>query len=102
MATKGAWAYRRESEQQGTRRKPVGREARTHLHTPKMGKRKWTRSKRGGIKKKKTRVLLENWSVELDVIALGLKYDKDLDKFEAYIDLQKFVRKMNVKKFFLL
>lgn len=38
---------------------------------------------------------------EPKVLDFGLKYapDKDLDKFEAYIDLQKFVRKINIKRF---
>lgn len=40
----------------------------------------------------------------MKVLDSGLKYapDKELDKFEVYIDLQKFVRKLNIKKFFAL
>lgn len=72
-----------------------------------MGKRKC----RGGVKKRKARILgggIFNLreavfkEEELKVLDLGLKYapDKDLDKFDAYIDLQRFVRKINIKKFF--
>lgn len=38
------------------------------------------------------------------MLDLGLKFapDKALDKFEAYIDLQKFMRKLNLKKHFAI
>lgn len=41
---------------------------------------------------------------ELKVLDLGLKFapDKTLDKLEVYIDLQKFMRKLNLKKHFAL
>lgn len=41
---------------------------------------------------------------ELKVLDLGLKFapDKSLDKFEVYIDLHKFMRKLNTKKTFCI
>lgn len=72
-------------------------------------KRKQARGKRGGKKKKKAQKLLgkgifnltnvQFTQEELRVLELGLKYapDKPFDKFEAFIDLQKFLRKLNIK-----
>lgn len=39
---------------------------------------------------------------ELKVLELGLKYapDKNLNRFYVFIDLQKFMRKCNIKKAF--
>lgn len=89
----------------------MGGKDRSHVQDAKMGKRKQTRGKRGGTKKKKKRILgggIFNLSEatfneeEMKVLDLGLKYapDKNLDPFEVYIDLQKFVRKLNIKKIF--
>lgn len=84
------------------------------IHTKKFGKRKQTRGRRRGKnKKKKMRILgkgIYNLSdvqfskEELEVLDLGLKFapDKPLDKFEVYIDLQKFMRKLNIKKHFAM
>lgn len=40
---------------------------------------------------------------ELKMLDLGLKFapSKPLDKFELHVDLKKFLRKLNIKKFFL-
>lgn len=39
---------------------------------------------------------------ELKVLVLGLKYapDRDLNKYDIFIDFQKFMRKINIKKHF--
>lgn len=83
-------------------------------HSQPHRKRRQTRGRRGGRKKKKTKKLLgqgifnlshiQFTQEELEVLELGLKYapDKPLDKFEAYIDLQKFLRKLNIKKYFAM
>lgn len=81
-------------------------------HIQEYRKRKQARGRRGGKKKKKASKLLgqgifnlsnvQFTQDELGVLELGLKYapDKPLDKFEAYIDLQKFLRKLYIKKTF--
>lgn len=80
-------------------------------------KTKRRRGKRGGLKHKKrdgqpkgelgkgiynlsTRVLTEGELLALDK---GLKYapSKTFDEFKAYVDLNKFMRKLNIKRFFL-
>lgn len=86
---------------------------RISANTQIYGKKKWTRGKLGGKKKKKQRILgtgifnLSDVSFsndELKVLDLGLKFspEKDADKFEVYIDLQKFMRKLNLKKHFAI
>lgn len=78
-------------------------------NTKEPGKKKQTRGCRGGRKKKKKSALgkgiynLSNATFtdeEHQVLNLGLKFapDRTLDTFEAYIDLQKFMRKLNLKK----
>lgn len=70
------------------------------------------RGTRGGRrKKKKVRQLstglfnlagVDFSSEELEVMAQGLKFapDKYLDKFETYTDIEKYARKLNIKKHF--
>lgn len=81
-------------------------------HAKKTRKRKQTRGTRGG-KKKKKRILgqgIHNLSNvqftddEIKVLDLRLKFapDKTIDKFEVYIDLQKCIRTLNIKKHFAL
>lgn len=40
----------------------------------------------------------------MKILDLGLKYapEKSIDKFETYIDLKKFMRKLNLKKLFAI
>lgn len=80
---------------------------------PQKQRKKQTRGKRGGKQKKKKGVLgqgIFNLSDavftedELKILDLGLKYapEKGIDKFEVYIDLQKFIRKLKIKKHYAL
>ncbi|PIO11720.1 hypothetical protein AB205_0093780 [Aquarana catesbeiana] len=105
--------HRSGNEEQSTRRNAMGRENGPRIQNAEWRKRKRTRGKRGGAKKKKARVLgggIFNLSEatfneeEMKTLDLGLKYapEKCLDPFEAYIDLQKFIRKLNIRKFFAM
>lgn len=83
----------------------------TSSTTPRGNKKRRTRGCRGGKRQKKKRnleggifnlsnvVFSEN---EHKVLELGLKFalDKNLNKFDVFIDFQKFIRKMNIKKFY--
>lgn len=91
---------------------PTGDGCRTYIQS--YRKRKQARGKRGGKKKKEAQKLLgqgifnlssvQFTREELKVLELGLKYapDKPFDQFEAFIDLQKFLRKLNIKKHFAM
>lgn len=98
--------WRKDESQQWLGSQPRKRQGNS---TENSGKKRQTRGKRGGRKKKKESVLgkgIYNLSSsaftdeELKVMDLGLKFapDKRLNKFEAYIDHQKFMRKLNLKK----
>lgn len=80
-----------------------------------MGRRKGTRDKREGEKEKKKKKKILGAGIfnlssgilnldEINFLDLGLKYtpDKNVSKFEVYIDLQKFIRKLNIKKLYLM
>ena len=70
------------------------------------------RGKQGGARKKKTKGQLDagifylagvSFSEdELRVLAQGLKFapDKNIYKFQLFIDIEKYIRKLNIKKFF--
>lgn len=74
-------------------------------------KKRKPRGCRGRKRKKKARDLMQGifnlsdttfTGDELKVLELGLKYapDKNLNRFYVFIDLQKFMRKCNIKKAF--
>lgn len=84
---------------------------RSSSHSKTSRKRKCTRGCRGGKKKAPKTVLgkgIYNLSdtqfttEEMKILDLGLKYapGKPSDQFEVYIDLQKFLRNVNLQKIF--
>ena len=75
-----------------------------------ISKRKRGRRGRGRTKKKKSGLNdgifnlagVEFSEPELEVLQQGLKFapEKNIDKFEIFIDVEKYIRKLNIKKYF--
>lgn len=69
-----------------------------------VGKEETNKRKMRGGQRKRRREFFNLSNVvfneeEMNILDLGLKYapDKNLNKFETYIDLQKFARRLNIK-----
>lgn len=77
---------------------------------PKRTLRKRGRRGGGGKKKEKKKLDEEIYNLtgvefnnqELEVLQQGLKFapNKDVDKFDLFIDIEKHIRKCNIKKYF--